>query len=85
MVPLYLAVLGAVLQFDSGDQPGGDFPSLLHSDDFELHLLVEYVGALVSGTFLVSLTTEFHTPPHKSPLPPSVASSGVVATTEVWW
>ena len=54
MVPLYLAVVGAVLQFDSSDGRDGNFPSLLNQDDFELHVLVEYIGALLSGACMVS-------------------------------
>lgn len=54
LVPLYLAMVGAVLQFDSSDQQDGNFPSLVHEQDFELHLLVEYIGALLSGASMVS-------------------------------
>lgn len=53
VVPLYLAMVGAVLQFDSSDSNGGSFPNMVHNQDFEVHLLVEYVGALVAGGFLV--------------------------------
>lgn len=53
IVPLYLAMVGAVLQFDSSDSNGGSFPDMLHNQDFEVHLIVEYVGALVAGGFLV--------------------------------
>ena len=56
LVPLYLAVVGAVLQFDSRDTGcDGDFPSLLHEGDFEVHLLVEYIGALLTGLCMVSI------------------------------
>lgn len=53
VVPLYLAMVGAVLQFDSSDSNGGSFPNIVHNQDFEVHLLVEFVGALVAGGFLV--------------------------------
>ena len=52
VVPVYIAMIGAVLQFDSNDG-SGSFPNMVHSHDFEVHLLVEYIGALVAGGFLV--------------------------------
>ena len=52
VVPVYVAMIGAVLQFDSNDR-GVNFPDLVHHRDFEVYLLVEYIGALVAGGFLV--------------------------------
>ena len=54
VAPLFLAVVGAVLQFVSRDTScDGSFPALLHQDDFELYLLIEFVGAVVAGIFIV--------------------------------
>lgn len=51
-------IVGAVLQFDSSDGCDGNSPSLLNEDDFELHVLVEYIGVLVSGSCMVSAAFE---------------------------
>lgn len=54
VAPLFLAVVGAVLQFDSrGTNCEDSFPALLHQDDFEVYLLIEYVGAVLAGGFMV--------------------------------
>ena len=60
LAPVFLAVVGAVLQFDSRDTKcDGGFPSLLHQSDFELYLLVEFVGAVLAGVFMVRAATTF--------------------------
>lgn len=60
---------GAVLQFDSRSNTcGGSFPSLLHQKDFELHVLIEYIGVLLSGATMVgTLLSVSH---GLNPLPP---------------
>lgn len=56
VVPLYLAMAGAVLQFDSrSNKCDGSFPSLLRQEDFELHVLIEYIGVLLSGATMVGI------------------------------
>ena len=85
VVPVYLAMAGAVLQFDSSDGCDGNF---LNEDDFEFHLLVEYIGVLVCGSCMVSsasvailyyLLIFMHSPHHL------VAGSDTIAMAEVWW
>ena len=83
VVPVYLAMAGAVLQFDSSDACDGNF---LNEDDFELHLLVEYIGVLVCGSCMVSsASVAILYPMHLMHSPHLVAGSDTIALVEVWW
>ena len=61
VAPLFLGVVGAVLQFDSRDTScNSSFPALLHQGDFEIHILIEFVGAVIAGVFMVRGLSHTH-------------------------